>query len=58
MKYTVTLHYNDIDGTLYTDKHAKVIMNVECDDLATAYELATHLRTKLHADYATVDKVV
>ena len=56
MKYTVILHYDDIDGTMYTDSGAKVIMNIEADDVATAYALAKHLRTRLHADRYTVEK--
>lgn len=55
MKYTIALHYDDIDGTMYTDEHAKVIMNVECDDIATAYALAKHLMARLHADYYVVE---
>ena len=56
MKYTVILHYDDIDGTMYTDSGAKVIMNIEADDADTAYALAKHLRTRLHADQYTVEK--
>lgn len=56
MKYTVWLHYDDIDGTMYTDGGAKVIINIEADDDATAYALAAHLRNRLHADYYTMEE--
>ena len=42
MKYTVWLHYDDIDGTMYTDGGAKVIINIEADDDATANRAQNH----------------
>lgn len=56
MKYTVMLHYDDIDGSLYTGEKANVVLNIEADDLATAYSLASHLKKVFHADYYTVEE--
>ena len=56
MKYTVQLHYDDIDGTMYTDQKAKLVLNIDPDDLATAYALASHLKNILHADYYIVEE--
>ena len=55
MKYTVQLHYDDIDGTMYTDGGAKVVLNIEADDDASAYSLASHLKKVFQADYYTLE---
>ena len=55
--YRVELVFTDIDGSMYTEGQASVVMTVNADDLTTAYMLANHLQKILGADYHNIDRI-
>jgi hypothetical protein len=57
MKHKVTIHFSNIDESLYTNEKASVTMDVEVTDTRTLIILATHLMKTLAGDSYTTEQV-
>jgi hypothetical protein len=52
----VKFTFNNIDNSLYTKEQCSVIMEIAADDLATAHQLAMHLKNVLGADHFDIEE--
>ena len=55
-QYKITVHFENLDNSLYTGEGAAVVFNVESDDLYHAHLLGEHLQKTLKADCYSLDE--
>lgn len=54
--YRVEFVFTDIDGNMFTDGEANLVMTINADNYTTAVLLAEHLQKTLGADHHILDK--
>jgi len=56
MKYRITVHFSNIDNSLFTHERASVTMEVEVTDERTLNILGDHLTKTLAGDSYTTER--
>lgn len=54
--YQVEFVFTDIDGNMFTDGEANVVMSINADNYATAFLLANHLLKIFGADHHILEQ--
>jgi hypothetical protein len=52
----VKFTFDNIDNSLYTKEQCSVTMDIAADNLATAHQLAMHLKQVLGADHFDIEE--